>query len=202
MTTRAKPSARGNRYSLRRKLYFGRNLIKSGKPGAKASGQDDATGNRLQLEQELGQMREILLRQRAEFDNFRKRTQREKDHVRDSAAENVLHKLLPVVDNMERALSSAESASDVNSVREGVRMILIQLNRALEAEGLVKLDPRNQLFDPTLHEAIATEERSDVPENHVCDVLLPGYSYKEKLVRAAMVKVAKSPNEEKINATE
>lgn len=202
MTMRVKPPALGNRYALRRKLYFGRNLMKAGKPGSKAMGTGDGTGESRQLDQEVMQFREMLLRQRAEFDNFRKRSQREKDQVRESATENVLHKLLPVVDNMERALSSAETASDVNSVREGVQMILTQLNRALEAEGLVKLDPRNQLFDPTMHEAIATEERSDIPENHVCDVLLPGYSYKEKLVRAAMVKVAKAPSGEKINAAE
>jgi molecular chaperone GrpE len=167
-----------------------------------AQSQAEGTEEAAEAAQELLQMREMVLRQRAEFDNFRKRTQREKDQIREAAAENVLSRLLPVVDNMDRALASAESANDINSVRDGVRMILMQLNRALEAEGLAKVNPLNQPFDPTQHDAIATEERPDVQDNHVSEVLLPGYVYKDKLVRAAMVKVAKSPRGEKIPAAE
>lgn len=199
MTGRVKASPRGARYALRRKLYYARSLVKSASPKFQAPA-DNA--NQQKADQELLQLREMVLRQRAEFDNYRKRTQREKDQVRDGAAENVFSKLLPVIDNMERALASAETASEVNPVREGVRMILTQLNRALEAEGLIRVHPLNQPFDPNLHDAIATEERAGVPDNHVCEVLLPGYQYKEKLVRAAMVKVSKAPQGEKINAGE
>src|SRR5690606_38625426 len=116
---RVKASPRGSRYALRRKLYYGRSLVKSAAPKGH---QPVDTEEKQKVDQELLQLKEMVLRQRAEFDNFRKRTQREKDQVRDGAAENVFSKLLPVIDNMERALASAETATDVNPVREGVRM--------------------------------------------------------------------------------
>lgn len=142
---------------------------------------------------ELEELRETIIRQRAEFDNFRKRTQREKDQIREIANEGLLSRLLPVLDNFERALTSAESAADLASVRQGVGMIATQLTRALEAEGLTQINPLNAPFDPNKHDAIAAEPRDDMRENHVCAVLLPGYSYKEKLLRPAMVKVSKAP---------
>src|SRR5690606_29461366 len=116
-------------YGLRRRLYTGRHIVKStsGKSTLKIV-ENDARDTE-NLKEDLSQLREAIVRQRAEFDNYRKRSQREKDQVREAAAENVLAKLLPVVDNMERALTSADSASDVKSVRDGVAMILTQLQR-------------------------------------------------------------------------
>jgi molecular chaperone GrpE len=122
--------------------------------------------------------------------------------VREAAAETVLLKLLPVIDNLDRAIASTGTAGDVKSVRDGITMIATQLHRTLEAEGLKKLDALHQQFNPALHDALITEERTDVADNHVCEVLMPGYIYKEKLLRPAMVKVAKCPSGDILPAPE
>ena len=198
MTARSKRNSTPSRYALRRHLYQGRQFMST---GAKETQPDQAAAeDTRKLNEDLLQLRDLALRQKAEFENFRKRTQRDKDMVRDAAAEAVLFRLLPVVDNMERALAGSVTATDIKSVRDGVSMILTQLTRALESEGLAQIDALNQPFDPTRHDALATEERNDVSDNHVCEVMLPGYVYKEKVIRAAMVKVARQPgNEEKTN---
>lgn len=202
MTTKHRKSAANRRYALRRKLYSYRQQMNSTSvhsPHGPATitppmAASDAT--------ELTQLREALLRQRAEFDNFRKRSHREKEMIREAAAEGILSKLLPIIDNMDRAISSAESAADIKSVRDGVSMIVTQLHRMLEMEGLQKVDALHQRFDPTMHDALVTEERSDIAENHITEVLMHGYIYKEKLLRAAMVKVARLPAGEKAPITE
>jgi len=194
-------SSAGNRrrYNLRRKLYLGRELCDSDNGIGEASCGSDSTAkmenkssqaDAAQAE-ELKLLRETIMRQRAEFDNFRKRTQREKDQVRQLASEGLLTKLLPILDNLDRALTSADSALDVKSVRDGVAMITGQLVRVLEAEGLSQVNALHQPFDPSQHDALSAVECDDVPDNHVCEVLLPGYFYKEKLLRPAMVKVCR-----------
>jgi len=193
MTRRSKSPAIIKRYGLRRHLYQGRALLKSHCASPSPAIVSDSAKDTENLQEDLVQLRDTVIRQRAEFDNFRKRSVREKDQVREAAAENVLAKLLPVIDNMERALASAETAADVKPVRDGVAMILLQLQRVLQAEGLEKIESFNQPFDPLIHDALAAEPRTDIPDNHVCEVLLPAYKYKEKVLRAAMVKVAKTP---------
>lgn len=190
MSRRNQISAR-TRYGLRRTLYHGRQALSPGNPN-KSEISNGTNQELITTKEQLAEVREHAIRQRSDFDNFRKRTQREKEQIRDAAAEMVIAKLLPVLDNMQRALVSADAATDVKPVRDGVRMILSQFERALEAEGLAAVESLHQPFDPTLHDALATEEREDVPDNHVCEVLLPGYTYKDKLIRAAMVKVAKA----------
>lgn len=180
------------RHALRRQLYFGRQLMNQPQPIEQVETGPDP--EKLAMVEEQNSLREAVARQRAEFDNFRKRTQREKDQIRELASETLVSKLLPVLDNMDRALSSADATTDVKSVKEGVVMIMKQLQRTLESEGLNPVDALNQRFDPNLHDALATEENADVPEGHVCEVLLPGYTFKDKLLRAAMVKVAKAPS--------
>ena len=143
--------------------------------------------------QENSQLRDTVARQRADFDNFRRRTLKEKDQVRDATREEVITKLLPVLDNFERALASTQSAVDAKSICDGITMVAGQLLRMLEAEGLKRIETANASFDPNEHEALATEERDDVEENRVCEEMLPGYRYKDKVIRPAMVKVAKAP---------
>lgn len=183
------------KYALRRHLYTSRRYMKSA-PAAQASadaGQGSANQEQVAgLQEEITQLREMIVRQRAEFDNFRKRTQREKDQIRETAAEVLLGKLLPVMDNFDRALLGSANATEVKAVRDGVQMIFTQLQRVLDGEGLKQVEALNCPFDPNQHDAIASEEREDVADNHVCEVLLPGYLYKERLLRPAMVKVARN----------
>ncbi|MBX7245244.1 MAG: nucleotide exchange factor GrpE [Candidatus Sumerlaeaceae bacterium] len=147
------------------------------------------------LAEEVTQLRDTVTRQRADFDNFRKRTLKEKDQIREAVAEDFVSKLLPVLDNFERAIQFSENAADATAVRDGVRMIAEQLAKTLEGEGLVKINALDSAFDPAEHDALAVDERDDIPENRVTEVMVPGYRLKDKVVRPAMVKVSKLPAE-------
>ena len=145
------------------------------------------------LEKETAQLRDAVLRQRAEFDNYRKRVLKEKDQIREATKEAIFGNLLAVIDNFERAIESARQVADPTSIREGVEMVSAQLLRILEGEGLVRIDALGESFDPQRHDALAVDEREDVPENQVVEVMLPGYTLNERTIRPAMVKVAKKP---------
>jgi molecular chaperone GrpE len=180
-----------NRYTRRRKLYFVRGLQKP-----KSSPVDQVDCSALQKEIETaradnGTLKETIVRQRAEFDNFRKRSDRERDASRDFANEQMITQLLPILDNFERALSYAESGKSQDSLREGIAMVGTQLNRVLENHGLARVKALHARFDPAQHDAIATELREDLPDNTVSEELMPGYRLKDKVIRAAMVKVSK-----------
>ncbi len=148
------------------------------------------------------QLREAVARQRAEFDNFRRRTLKEKEQIRSAASEKLLTELLPVIDNFDRALHSASQATDAAAIRDGVEMVAVQLLRILESEGLERIEPLGEPFDYAQHEALAVEERDDVPENQVVEVMLPGFRFGERVIRPAMVKVARHPQQESVGAQE
>lgn len=132
-----------------------------------------------------------LQRQQAEFDNFRKRTQKEKDDLVKYAAERVLTSMLPIVDNFERALAAAKSNSDMESFSRGVEMIFRQMMTILEKEGLRPIEAVGKPFDPNLHEAVLQEDSEEHAENIVIEELQKGYYLKDKIIRPSMVKVAK-----------
>jgi len=147
----------------------------------------------MQIAAENEQLKEALKRQKADFDNYRRRTQKEKEQLRDAAKESLVAELLPVLDNFERAIASAKTATDVESVRKGIEMVAEQLNAILRGEGLERIDALGSQFDPALHEALEVEERTDVPEGQITQVLRPGYRFKDRVIRPALVKVAKKP---------
>lgn len=152
---------------------------------------DPAVAHKLSEQNEV--LRETVARQRSEFDNFRRRVQKEKDAIRDEAVEGVIADILPVIDNFDRAIASSREASDCGSIRKGVEMIEAQLSQILAGHGLQRIDAKGSPFDPHQHEALAVEETPHVPENTVVDVMLPGYLLKERVIRPAVVKVAKPP---------
>lgn len=154
----------------------------------------NALGAAEQLSHESTNLREALSRQKAEFDNFRKRSQREQNRVREAAAEEVLERLLPVVDNFDRAVESAASSPDVAALRDGVEMVRQQLAGILQREGLEKFGNVGDTFNPAEHDALLVEQREDLPDNTIAEVMLPGYKLKDRVVRPAMVKVAKAVN--------
>lgn len=138
-------------------------------------------------------LRDKALRQQAEFDNFRKRTQKEKEQIRAAAAESAVADMLPVIDNFDRALASSQSSVDIEALRKGVEMVATQLQSILQGQGLepITVDDSTS-FDPALHEAVAVEERSDVPDQHIIGVMLPGYKFGDRVLRPAMVTVARN----------
>ncbi len=151
----------------------------------------------LTLEAELAQAKakaeehyDHLQRLQAEFDNYRKRTLKEKTEIIKYASERLVGELLPVLDNFERAASAAQINPDFTSFSQGVEMILRQLQTALSKEGLKAMDAVGQPFDPNLHDAVLRVDSEEHPENTVVEELQKGYFLKEKVLRPSMVKVS------------
>jgi len=136
-----------------------------------------------------------LLRTAAELDNFRKRAARDRQDALRMANENLLQKLIPVLDNFEGALAAAgkSQSEHAQSLQSGVAMICSQLKAALAEAGLEEIDATNQPFDPNWHEAISQVETDDAPEGHVVQQLRKGYKLRERLLRPASVVVARKP---------
>ena len=143
--------------------------------------------------QKMNRLNDQLLRLTADFDNFRKRTQREKEEWSRYAAQSLMGKLIPVVDNLDAAALAVEGAGqEAKSVAEGFLMIHKQLADVLSQEGLTEILAMGAPFDPNVHEAVMTVERADGQEdNEVVMVLRKGYMYKDKVLRPSMVQVAK-----------
>lgn len=131
-----------------------------------------------------------LLRLQADFDNYRKRSQKEKTELIKYASERLVGELLPVLDNFDRAVSAAKVNPDFTSFSQGVEMILRQMQTALSKEGLKAMDAVGQPFDPNLHEAVLKVASEEHPENTVVEELQKGYYLKEKVLRPCMVKVS------------
>ncbi len=138
---------------------------------------------------------ERLLRTTADFDNYKKRAARERQEAARYANQELLHKLIVVVDNLDAALAAAQSAPDkaAQSLQTGVNMIHQQLRKALADAGLEEVNALGQKFDPALHEAVAQKETTDAPEGQVIEQLRKGYRLRERLLRPATVVVAKQP---------
>ncbi|MEO6119703.1 MAG: nucleotide exchange factor GrpE [Terriglobales bacterium] len=131
-----------------------------------------------------------LARQQAEFENLRKRTEREKQDFREYAVADTLRSLLPILDNFNLALRVQGSGGDL---RKGVELIRKQMEDAMTKLGLQAVPALGEPFDPRLHEAIEVVESSVVEDNHVVEELQTGYRFKERLLRPAMVRVARNP---------
>jgi molecular chaperone GrpE len=132
-----------------------------------------------------------LARQQAEFDNARKRSVREQQEFREFAAADVIKGLLPALDSFERALKVSQGES--SEFRNGIELIYRQFQDALQKAGVQPIAAVGQPFDPRLHEAIEMVDTSDVPDHHVIDEFQRGYKYKDRLLRPAMVRVARNP---------
>ena len=135
--------------------------------------------------------KEQALRALADFDNYRKRSRKEVDDAKRQGREDFLRDFLPVFDNVERAIMSAERATDVKSVVEGLEMILRQLIETLSRQGITRVPGVGNAFDPQVHEAIQQVETDEHPVGTVIAEVQPGYVQGDRLVRAAMVVVAK-----------
>jgi len=140
---------------------------------------------------EAGRMKEQWIRTAADFDNFRKRTRRELEDARKSGREEILKEFLPVFDNLERAIQSAQRAKEIKAVADGLNMILRQYGDTLGRVGIQKVATIGQQFDPSHHEAIQQVESDEHPPGTVVAEVQPGYLQGERLIRAAMVVVSK-----------
>ena len=131
------------------------------------------------------------LRLAADLENFRRRTVREKDELRQFAASRVLEDMLPALDNLTLGLAATKAPNaDLKTLAGGVEMVLAQLKSALAAHGLKEISPAGQLFDPHQHEAIAHAPSADVKAEHVLTVVRTGYALNGRLLRPASVVVS------------
>ena len=141
------------------------------------------------LQQNLDELKDRHLRKLAEFDNMRKRAEREKSEYFRHALGNFLIDLFPIADSFDRALAHAASGEREGDLGQGVAMIRRQLDDLIRKYGVAEVDTSG-LFDPNVHEAVATEPTSEVPKDTIVDVLRRGYFLNDKLLRPALVKVA------------
>lgn len=141
--------------------------------------------------EEAKDLQDRLLRLAAEFENFKKRMQRERETAMKYAEEGLLRELLPTIDNLERAIEQGRNAGEVAGLLEGVEMTITGLRNTLEKFGLKPVDGVGQPFDPNLHEALVMEASQTVPPNTILQEYQKGYMFKDRLLRAAKVVVSK-----------
>ena len=140
-------------------------------------------------DEKIEELTDRLTRQMAEFDNFRKRTDREKSQMYEVGAKDVIEKILPVIDNFERGLEAAAGEED-NPFMKGMEQIYKQLMTTLEGIGVKPIEALGKEFDPDFHNAVMHVEDEEVGENIITEEFQKGYMYRESVVRHSMVKVA------------
>ena len=143
-----------------------------------------------EAELEIAKLNDQLLRARAEFDNYRKRTLKEKAELILNGGEKVISSLLPVLDDLDRAMENINKSNEVDTLKEGVDLIISKLSKTLGGQGLKKMETVGELFNTDFHEAIALVPVPDeAQKNHIIDCVTPGYMLNEKVIRHAKVVV-------------
>lgn len=165
----------------------------------KQVGQDKLTSDIEELEREIELLRTSVeetqnayLRMMADFDNFRKRQREETARLTSCAREELILKLLPMVDNFDRTLGAAEAEHSYESLVEGVTLTLKHIREMLEKEGLEPIEAVGQEFNPEFHEALMRVDTDEYPDNTIIDELEKGYTLNGKVIRPARVRVAAS----------
>lgn len=143
-----------------------------------------------ELEEQIKDKEDKYLRMLAEYDNFKKRTQKEKESLYKEGIADSVANLLTVLDNLDRAASVDISQADAQSVVDGVNKILEQAKEVFSKMGVEEIPARGEKFDPELHNAVMHEENDELEENTVSEVFLKGYKMGDKIIRHSMVKVA------------
>ena len=138
---------------------------------------------------EIDELKDRLMRQMAEFENFRKRSEKEKAQMFEIGAKSIVEKILPVVDNFERGLSAITEEEKEGAFAQGIEKIYKQMVTSLEEAGVTAIEAVGKEFDPNLHNAVMHAEDDSFGENIISDEFQKGYKYKETVVRHSMVKV-------------
>jgi molecular chaperone GrpE len=155
-----------------------------------ATDQADSEDSTAGLQADLDRFRDLALRSRADFENYKKRCAREKEEAIKYANSSLLERLITIVDNFELGLSAAREQSEKSPIYSGMSMVLKQLSDFLAENGLQPIDAEGQKFDPNLHEAIAHEPGDAVPEGIVVRETRRGYRFKDRLLRPSAVVVS------------
>ncbi|GAA0457447.1 nucleotide exchange factor GrpE [Alkalibacillus silvisoli] len=142
-----------------------------------------------QLNQEKEALQEKLARLQADFDNFRRRTKKDKESDLKYKAQDIANDLIPVVDNFERALQVEVNDDSTQSFADGIKMVYNQLKQALEQNGIEEVEAEGAQFDPQKHQAVMQVSEEGYESNQIIEVLQKGYQLKDRVIRPAMVKV-------------
>lgn len=157
---------------------------------------DDTEDGHAEAQEKEAAAEDRLLRLAAEFENYKKRVEREKSNTLKYAEEKVLKELLPSLDNLDRAIEQGRNSDDIQSLLEGVMMTRNSLLSTLEKFGLTPLACVGEPFDPNFHEALSMDSSDKVPQNHVLQEFQKGYMLKDRLIRPAKVIVSKGSAED------
>lgn len=142
------------------------------------------------LQEQIEELNDKLLRNRAEFENFRKRSEREKSQMYEIGAGNIVEKILPIIDNFERGLAAVPEDEALKAFKEGFDMIYKQFMTTLDEIGVKPIEAVNNQFDPEYHNAVMHIDDDEFEENVVVEEFQKGYTYHERVIRHSMVKVA------------
>jgi molecular chaperone GrpE len=165
-------------------------------PGSVSSSEGSQGESVEELRRQLEEKQDRLLRALAETENVRRRGQRDREEYVRYANESLLRDLLPVIDNLDRALGAARATNDASGVVGGVELIQRELLKVLERAGVTRYSALGQPFDPTRHEAVARVVSANAKPGTVVGETLPGYMLQNRVLRAALVSVAAAPDED------
>jgi molecular chaperone GrpE len=161
-------------------------------PAEQADTDIESLKNQLDKEKELSQAnKDLALRAQAEMDNLRKRTGRDVENAHKYALEKFVNELLPIMDSLELGISAAESAENIDDLREGMDLTIKMFNTAMDKFNVKAVDPQGEKFNPEQHEAVSMQEIEGAESGTVVTVMQKGYELNGRLVRPAMVVVAK-----------
>jgi len=146
------------------------------------------------IREERDRLKDQLLRTAADYDNFRKRTKKDLDESERRGREETVRELLPVFDNLERAVQAAVGTSDVQAIIEGLKMVLKLFEDQTGRIGVTRIEAVGQRFDPAVHDAIQQKETDEHPPGTVIAEVVPGYRLGERMIRPAMVVVSRKPS--------
>ena len=144
----------------------------------------------VRMQQELEEANDMMLRLAAELDNYKKRVAKERESLIKYAVQGIVQELLPILDNFERAIGSANESKSFDSFLEGVRMIFKQMYDTLEGKGVSRIDAVGKAFDPNIHEAVMQVTSEEHPENVVVEEFQKGYMLHDRVIRPSMVAVS------------
>ncbi|MCH6573738.1 MAG: nucleotide exchange factor GrpE [Bacteroidetes bacterium] len=149
-----------------------------------------------QLEQEVVEFKDKLLRKAAEFENYKRRTENDQLNLLTFAAESFIQKLLPVIDDFERSLGHVDEAQDITAIKQGLKLIYDKLMKVLDEQGVKKIESVGNPFDVDYHEALMQRPDDSVEPHTVLDEMEKGYTYKDKVIRHAKVIVSEEKSSE------
>lgn len=150
----------------------------------------DAEGKIISLEAEVNKYKELVLRKAAEFENYKRRTENDQLNLLKYAAESLIIKLLPTIDDLDRSLLHFNEETDVQKIKEGVQLIYNKFLKTLDEQGVKRINSIGQPFNVDFHEALMTRADDSVPPHTVIDELETGYIYKDRVIRHAKVIVS------------